>query len=109
MPPEPAFPPGDVPAPTRFESWRRTTATGVVLTAIAFGLREALEEPGDRPGIVQEHDEPLFREDEAVEVHLDWGRPEEGWAVVRPWLLGPGRGLDGGAGPGRPSGRGPGR
>lgn len=71
---------------TRFDAWRRRTATGVVLTAIALGLREALEEPHDEPVVVQEADEP-FGPEEAIELHLEWGSPAETWVVIRPWLL----------------------
>jgi hypothetical protein len=82
--------PQDSHAPTRFEAFRRGTAAGVVLTAISIGLREALEEPADRPGIVREIelDDP-FPPDVPIELHLDWDKPEEAWVVLRPWLLGP--------------------
>jgi len=74
--------------PTRFESFRRGTAAGVVLTAIALGLREALEEPVAKPGIVREiDDDDPFPPDVPIEVHMEWGDPHDTWVVVRPWLL----------------------
>jgi hypothetical protein len=116
--PEPEFDPCDAfddEAPTRFEQWRRRTATGVVLSAIALGLREALEGPRDKPAIVQEYEEDPIREDDPIELHMEWGSPADTWVVVRPWLLrggGPGRGAGrgaAGAGRERPWGAGPGR
>lgn len=72
--------------PPWLESWRLRSATGAVLTGIAFGLRDALEPerenaaivvpaPGDPPG------------PQLLELHLDDDRPGEAWAVVRPWLV----------------------
>jgi hypothetical protein len=71
----------------RFERWRRNTATGVVLTGIALGLREALEHDKERPAMVQpvpggDGNDPL----QPVELHLDWEHPETTRAVIRPWL-----------------------
>jgi hypothetical protein len=72
---------------TPVAKWRTTTATGIALTAIAIGLREALELPTDRPAIVHEvpggPPDPL----EPVELHLDPDHPEATVAVIRPWLL----------------------
>lgn len=71
--------------PSWLESWRRRSATGAVLTGIAFGVREALEPERDNPPIVAPAPgappgpQPL-------ELHLDEDRPEDAWAVVRPWL-----------------------
>lgn len=81
----------EAPPATLFESWRRHTATGVVLTAIALGLREALEEPNDEPAIVQEADDDLFGPPRGMELHLEWGAPADTWVVLRPWLLREGR------------------
>ena len=70
----------------RFERWRRTTATGAILTGIAFGLREALEHDKERPAIVQPA--PGGKPGtEPFELHLDPGHPEYTVAVVRPWLF----------------------
>jgi hypothetical protein len=81
--PEPEFP---EPAATRFDHWRRRTATGVVLSAIALGLREALEEKADDDAIVQYVDD-VYGPPTGLDLHLEWGRPEEAWVVIRPWLL----------------------
>ena len=70
----------------RFDKWRRTTATGVVMSAIALGLREALEPDKEVPAIVQpapEGDPP----DAPFDLYLDPDHPELTLAVVRPWLL----------------------
>jgi hypothetical protein len=73
---------------TRFDSWRRRSATGVVLTAIALGLREALEEKSEDEAIVQYVDD-VYGPPTGLDLHLEWGTPEEAWVVVRPWLLKP--------------------
>ncbi|MEY2566038.1 MAG: hypothetical protein QOE35_567 [Actinomycetota bacterium] len=67
--------------------WRKRTAGGVVASAIAIGLREALEGPRDEePGIVVDADgEPLG--DQPIEVNLFPDHPELSWVVIRPSLL----------------------
>lgn len=70
----------------RFERWRRRSATGVVLTGIALGLREALDSERERPAMVQpapEGDPHL----DPFDLYLDPDHPEYTVAVVRPWLL----------------------
>jgi hypothetical protein len=72
--------------PPWLESWRRRSATGAVLTGIAFGLRDALEPEQENPAIVV----PVPGDPpgpQLLELHLDDDRPEEAWAVVRPWLV----------------------
>jgi hypothetical protein len=66
--------------------WRRRTASGMVASAIAIGLREALEEPKDEepPIVVDADGEPV--EPEALEVNLFPDHPELSWVVVRPFL-----------------------
>jgi hypothetical protein len=72
---------------TRLARWRRSTASGVILTGVALGLRDALELEKEPPGIVQEV--PGGKPDlEAMELYLDFDHPEYTVAVVRPWLLG---------------------
>ena len=67
--------------------WRKRTATGMVASAIAIGLREALEEPRDEePPIVIDADGDPF-DDEPLQVNLVPGHPEMSWVVVRPWLF----------------------
>jgi hypothetical protein len=81
--PRTALPPG-------LESWRRRSAAGAVLTGIAFGFKKALDPEPERPAIVAPA--PSGPPDpKALELHLDWDRPEEAWAVVRPWLAAPDR------------------
>ena len=65
--------------------WRKRTATGMVASAIAIGLRDALEDPKDEepPIVIDADGEPL--EPEALEVNLFPEHPELSWVVVRPW------------------------
>jgi hypothetical protein len=66
--------------------WRKRTATGMVASAIAIGLRDALEEPtDDEPPIVIDADgEPPDLE--PIEVNLFPDHPELSWVVIRPFL-----------------------
>ena len=65
--------------------WRKRTATGMVASAIAIGLRDALEEPKDEdpPIVIDASGDPP--EPEALEVNLFPEHPELSWVVVRPW------------------------
>ena len=72
---------------TRFEAWRRRSATGALLTAIARGLREVFEGRQDPPAIVMEAPGEPPGPPRPVEVHLEPGLPADSWAVARPWLL----------------------
>ncbi|HLK44060.1 MAG TPA: hypothetical protein VKV34_12015 [Thermoleophilia bacterium] len=72
--------------PRAVEAWRRRSVTGLLLTGIAFGLREALEPNPDKPAIVAEiPGEP--EGDKAFDVNVDTIRPAESVVLVRPWLL----------------------
>jgi hypothetical protein len=73
--------------PPALEEWRRRSATGAILTGIAFGLRQALEEPRDDPAIVVEVPGEPPGPPQPMELHMDPDRPEETWVIVRPWLL----------------------
>ena len=70
----------------RFDRWRKTTASGVILTGIALGLRDALEHETERPAIVQPAPggKPGL---DPFELHLDPDHPEYTVAVIRPWLF----------------------
>ena len=70
----------------RFERWRRRSATGAVLTAVALGLREALESEKERPAIVQPAPDGDGRRMKPIDLHLDPDNVEATVAVVRPWL-----------------------
>jgi hypothetical protein len=64
--------------------WRKRTATGVVVSAVAMGLRDALENrERDQPPIIIDADGEPFG-DERVRVNLFPGHPELSWVVVRP-------------------------
>jgi len=95
----PEFPDSPEEPATRFDSWRRRSATGAVLTAIVLGLREALEDKGEDEAIVQYVDD-VTGPPTGLDLHLEWGSPQDTWVVVRPWLLRP-RGRTDRRGPGR--------
>jgi hypothetical protein len=72
--------------PSPIERWRRRSVTGMLLTGIALGLREALEPKRDEPAIMAEAPgEPPG--DKALDVSVDTDRPNESVLVIRPWLL----------------------
>ncbi|MBA3655397.1 MAG: hypothetical protein H0W70_14535 [Actinobacteria bacterium] len=71
---------------TPLARWRRGTASGVILTGIALGLRDALESEQERPAMVQ----PAPTGDPHIapfDLHLDPDHPEATVAIVRPWLF----------------------
>lgn len=71
------------------ERWRARSATGSVLTAVAFGLKEVFEPERKEPAIVMETsgDPP---KDLPVEAKLEQLGPRQSSVTVRPWLLGTG-------------------
>ena len=73
--------------PAALEDWRRRSATGAILTGIAFGLRQALELPRENPAIVVEAPGEPPGPPQPMDLHMDPDRPEETWVIVRPWLL----------------------
>lgn len=94
------------PAPAgRFDSWRRRSATGAILSGIALGLQQTFDPDPERPAIVATAPEGPSEQDRPLDLYLDPDRPEEAWAVVRPWLL-DGGGAGGGSGSGGRSGHG---
>ena len=70
----------------RFEKWRKRTVSGAMLTGIALGLREALDDEKDQPAIVMPAPDAK-RRDEPFELQLDPDHPEYTVAIVRPWLF----------------------
>lgn len=72
--------------PPRVERWRKRSATGAMLTGLAFGLREALEPERREPSIVLETS-GLPPGDLPVEADLEDGRPKSSSVTVRRWLL----------------------
>ena len=76
---------------SRLPAWRRHTASGVLITAVALGLRDALEAPSEEARVVVDASgDPVFPTD-PLELHFDPDDPSDTWVIVRPWLLGPGR------------------
>jgi hypothetical protein len=51
--------------------------------------RPGLERVEDEVAVVWELDVPPFDTAVAVEAHLEPGRPDDSWVVIRPWLLRP--------------------
>lgn len=68
--------------------WRRRTASGVVLTAVAFGLRHSLSEQTRDEAIVVEAPGDPPAPGDPFDLHFDPRGPDDTWVVVRPWLLG---------------------
>ena len=68
--------------------WRRRTASGVVLTTVALGMRHTLEDRVDGEAIVVEAPGEPPPPDSPLELHFDPRGPDDTWVVVRPWLLG---------------------
>jgi hypothetical protein len=66
--------------------WRKRTASGMVASAIAIGLRDGLEDPKDEepPIVIDADGEPL--EPEALDVNLFPDHPELSWVVIRPCM-----------------------
>jgi hypothetical protein len=77
--------------PGRVEQWRRRSATGAVLSAFAFGLKEALEPERKEPAIVMQTS-GVPPEDLPVEAQLEQLGPGRSVVRIRPWLLDEGRG-----------------
>jgi hypothetical protein len=78
------------------ERWRARSATGSVLTAVAFGLKEVFEPERKEPAVVMETsgDPP---KDLPVEAKLEQLGPRQSSVMVRPWLLATGEGDTDGA------------
>lgn len=62
-----------------------------MLTAVALGLRTAVDERGaDEAVVVDARGDPADP-NTPLDLHFDAKGPDDTWVVVRPWLLG-GRG-----------------
>ena len=72
--------------PPKFESWRRRSATGAILTGFALGLQQAFGKEHEQPSIVMETsgDPPT---DLPVEADMELSRPRQSVVNIRPWLL----------------------
>lgn len=71
---------------SRFEAWRRRSATGALLTGIALGLKQVFEPEPKEPSIVLETSGQPPRE-LPIEADLDQLLPRDTVIKVRPWLL----------------------
>lgn len=76
------------PLPSRLIRWSRSTATGMVLSGIAFGLREVLD-PREQNQIVIEVDDEGESPHLPIELFLDPDSPQGSLCVVRRHLLPP--------------------
>ena len=76
-----------IPPDRGLAGWRRRTAVGAVLTGVALGLRQALDEPGERPAIVVDAGERPFWPPKALDLRFLPDAPGQTWVIVRPWLL----------------------
>ena len=106
---------GSVSRPARqVEAWRKRSATGAVLTGIAFGLQQVFEKEREEPAIIMTTSGDPPR-DLPVEAEVEHGRPRRSVVNIRPWLLdrrsaaGPGAGapVDPAGAAGDPAGDGP--
>jgi hypothetical protein len=75
--------------PGKVESWRKRSATGAVLTGIAFGLQQIFEKEREEPAIIMTTSGDPPR-DLPVEAEVEHGRPRRSVVNIRPWLLDPG-------------------
>jgi hypothetical protein len=72
--------------PGKLERWRRRSATGAIMSGMAFGLREVFEPERKEASIVQETsgDPP---EDLPVDAEFDPLVARRSVVRIRPWLL----------------------
>ncbi len=72
--------------PSKVEAWRKRSASGAVLTGIAFGLQQVFGKEREDPAIIQttSGDPP---QDLPVEAEVEHGRPRRSVVSIRPWLL----------------------
>lgn len=77
---------GGEPPRTDRAGWRGGAATGAVLVGLVQGARDVLDDDDPEP-VVEIEELRRDRNHQAVTVHLSWGNPAAGVAVVRRWLL----------------------
>lgn len=81
------MPQGRLPHPC-LGPWRRRTASGAVIGAVALGLRNAVDERGLDEAVVADARPDRPDPDDPLDLHFDPRGPQDTWLVVRPWLLG---------------------
>jgi hypothetical protein len=72
--------------PGKVEAWRKRSATGAVLTGIAFGLQQVFGKEREDPAIIQTTTGDPPR-DLPVQAEVEHGRPRRSVVSIRPWLL----------------------
>jgi hypothetical protein len=73
--------------PPRAEVWRKRSAAGAVLTALALGLQEALDPQKKQPSIQMQAPSDPNDPDAPLDVHVEPNQPDETVVTVRPWRL----------------------
>jgi hypothetical protein len=68
-------------------TWQQQTAAGAAFTAVSLGVRHAVDGNDDEVAVIKEIDLPPFDPTIPIELHLEPGRPDDSWVVIRPWLL----------------------
>jgi hypothetical protein len=69
--------------PLRFNNWMKRSATGAVLSGIAFGLQQALEPKRELPAFVMEAPGEPEDPDAPITLHFDPDDPTKTVAVIR--------------------------
>jgi hypothetical protein len=70
--------------PLRFNHWMKRSAAGAVLSGIALGLQQALEEKRELPAFVMEAPGEPEDPDAPITLHFDPDDPTKTVAVIRP-------------------------
>lgn len=66
---------------------QRRVASSALVLSLVNGVREAVDADDEDEDLIEIYEAEHGRRLEAVSVHLAWGDPAAGIAIVRPWLL----------------------
>ena len=69
--------------PLRFDSWRKRTTAGAVMTGIAVGLQQALELPRQEPAFVIEASGEPEDPNRPIDLRFDPDSPADTVAIIR--------------------------
>jgi hypothetical protein len=75
--------------PPRWEAWRRTSATGAILTGVALGLQQVFEPQRQEVAIVAPAPTEPLHPTGPVSVQLDAENPSASRILVRAWMMHP--------------------
>ncbi len=70
------------PDPLRFSNWMKRSATGAVMSGIAFGLKEALQPKQPIPFVIEASGEP-DDPDKPIDLQFDPDSPADTVAIIR--------------------------